>query len=104
LERVLKSVSLLHPSKNAADYWLGINGALVAALKLDVDLWTAEKTVSLKALGMVKDEALSYLRTERNRLLGLSHKEALEELIRAAGLDSRIKQVECVEHGNLLGD
>jgi hypothetical protein len=38
-----------------------------------LDLWTAEKTVSLKALGMVKDEALSYLRTERNRLLGLSH-------------------------------
>jgi type II restriction enzyme len=104
LEKILKSVSLLHPSKNATDYWLGVNGALVAALKTDVDLWTAEKTASLRALTMAKEEALNYLRTERDRLLGLSHQQALAELIRAAGLDSRIMQVECVEHGNLLGD
>jgi type II restriction enzyme len=104
LGSVLKSVSLLHPSKNAADYWLGINKALVAALKGDVDLWAAEKTASLAALGIAKDEALTYLRAERNRLLGLSHKQALEELIRAAGLDSRIAQVERIKHGKLLGD
>lgn len=104
LGSVLKSVSLLHPSKNAADYWLGINKALVVALKGDLDLWTAEKTASLAALGVAKDDALTYLRAERNRLLGLSHKQALEELIRAAGLDSRIAQVERIEHGNLLGD
>lgn len=104
LGSVLKSVALMHPSKSAADYWLGINRALVSALKGDADLWTAEKTASLAALGVVKDEALTYLRAERNRLLGLSHKQALEELIRAAGLDSRIAQVERIEHGHLLGD
>ncbi len=104
LGTVLKSVSLLHPSKNAADYWLGINGALVAALKGDVDLWTAEKTASLEALRVAKDEALTYLRAELNRLLGLSHKQALEELIRITGLESRIAQVERIEHGSLLGD
>ena len=104
LERILKSVSLLHPSKNATDYWLGINGALVSALKGDVDLWSVEKMESLKALEMAKEEALGYLRTERHRLLGLSHKQALEELIHAAGLDSRIRQVECIEHGSLLGN
>lgn len=104
LGSVLKSVSLLHPTKSAADYWLGINKALVAVLKADLELWTAEKTASLVALGVAKSEALTYLRAERNRLLGLSHKEALEELIRAAGLNSRIAQVERIEHGNLLGD
>ena len=86
LGNVLKCVSVLHPSKSAADYWLGINRALVAALKSEVDLWTAEKVASLAALDVVKDEALTYLRAERNRLLGLSHKQALEELIRAAAL------------------
>lgn len=104
LGSVLKSVSLLHPSKSAADYWLGINRALVDALEGNLDLWTAEKTASLAALGLVKDEALSYLRAERNRLLGLSHKQALDELIRAMGLNSRIVQVKRIEHGNLLGD
>src|SRR5207249_3823794 len=75
LGKVLKSVSLLHPSKNATDYWAGINGALVASLKGDGDLWTAEKTASLEALGVAKEESLTYLRAERNRLLGLSHKQ-----------------------------
>lgn len=104
LGKVLKSVSVLHPSKNATDYWAGINGALVASLKGDGHLWTAEKTASLEALAVAKEESLTYLRAERNRLLGLSHKQALEELIRLAGLDSRIAQVERVEHGDLLGD
>lgn len=104
LGSVLKSVSLLHPSKNAVDYWIGINTALVAVLKGDVDLWTTEKTASLVALDVVRDEALTYLRAERDRLLGLSHRQALDELIRAAGLDSRIAHVEGIKHGNLLGD
>lgn len=104
LGKVLKSVSLLQPGKSAADYWLGINRALVAALKNDVDLWTAEKKASLLALSIAKDEALTYLRAERNRLLGLSHQQALGELIRATGLDSRINQIERLDHGALLGD
>ena len=104
LGAVLKSVAVMHPSKSAADYWCGINQALVNALNGDADLWTEEKTASLAALKVAKDEALIYLRAERDRLLGLSHKRALEELIRAAGLDSRITQVEHIEHGNLLGE
>lgn len=103
LLQILRSVSQLHPSKSAADYWTGINRALVAALRKDVDLWTEEKKASLDGLMVVKNEALIYLRTERNRLLGLSHKKALAELLRSAGLDSRIAQVERIQHGDLLG-
>lgn len=104
LGSVLECVSSLHPGKRAADYWFGINGTLVTVLKRDVALWTTEKTASLEALQVAKDEALTYLREERNRLLGLSHEQALTELIRASGLDSRIVQVERIKHGNLLGD
>lgn len=103
LEKVLKTVSLLHPSKNATDYWTGINHALVGALGKHHGLWTDEKKASLEGLAVVKSEALKYLRQERDRLLGLSHKEALAELIRFAGLDSRIAQIERLQHGNLLG-
>lgn len=81
LSNILKKVSLLHPSKNAADYWTEINRALVESLKSDNNLWTVEKTASLEALTVLRKESLMYLRTERNRLLSLSHKQALEELI-----------------------
>lgn len=102
LETLLKAVSVLHPSKSALDYWVGINRSFVALLDGHVDLWTTEKTLSLEALQVAKEESLRYLRTERDRLLGLSHQEALAELINHAGIDSRIAQVERIEHGPLL--
>ena len=104
LKDVLKSVSLMHPSKSAVDYWLGINRSLVSVLEDDGDLWTAEKMASLEALSEVKREALAFLQAERDRLLGLSHEKALDELIRATGLLSRIAQVERIEHGILLDE
>ena len=88
---VLKSVAPLHPSKDASSYWVGVNKALLSALGKDSDLWTEEKTASLDGLKVVKDEALTYLTAERNRLLGLSHKDALAELLR-----NRVCNLNCV--------
>lgn len=99
---LLKIVATLHPSKSAVDYWNAVNGALLNSLKQHNDLWKTEKTLSFEALSFAKDEALRHLRSEKDRLLGLSHRKALEELIRLAGLDSRITQVQNVEHGDLL--
>ena len=103
LRKVLNSVSEFHPSNNAIDYWTGINRTLLGVLAKDAELWNEEKRASLAGLQVVKDEALSYLRSERNRLLGLSHKDALTELLRSTGLDSRIVQIERLKHGGLLG-
>lgn len=102
LHRILKKVEELHPSKNAADYWIGINQALIIVLGKHKHLWTIEKKESLDGLLLVKEEALSYLRSERDRLLGLSHREALNELLKSVGLDARIAQIERLQHGELL--
>lgn len=102
LKAMLLAVSHLHPSKSAGDYWMGINRALVGALGVSVNLWAEEKKASLQALAMLKEEALGYLNSERFRILALSHQEAINELVRRAGLDSRITQVTGVEHGTLL--
>ena len=103
LQEVLKSVSTLHPSKSAVDYWTGINRALVNSLGSDIDLWKAEKIASQESLAVVKEESVRYLTAERDRLLGLSHQEALNELVRMAGFNSRIQKVERIQHGPLLG-
>jgi type II restriction enzyme len=104
LRKILGRVAQLHPNKNALDYWTGINQELVGVLGRSVDLWTTEKTASFASLEIVKEEALVYLRRERSRLLSLSHKDALSELLRSTGLDSRIIQIERLQHGNLLGN
>ena len=104
LGEVLKTVSFLQPSKSAADYWISINRSLIEMLGEDGDLWTLEKIASEESLQAAKDESIRFLRTEHDRLLGLSHHMALKELIRMSGIDSRIAQIEGVKHGELLED
>ena len=104
LNEVLKIVSILQPSKSAIDYWTGINRALVNSLGPDIDLWKNEKIASEESLAMAREESILHLTVERGRLLGLSHQEALDELVRMTGLDSRIRQVERIQHGSLLGE
>ena len=104
LQEVLKSVPILHPSKSAIDYWMAINRTLVDSLGPDTDLWKAEKIASQESLAVTKRESLRYLTAEKDKLLDLSHKEALRELVRMSGFNSRIQQVERIQHGPLLGE
>ena len=99
---ILKTIPTLHLSKSAVDYWTGINQSIVKSLDKDANLWTVEKTASIETLGTLKQESLRYLQSERDRLLALSHQEALEALIRSARIDARAAQVRNVEHGELL--
>lgn len=99
---MLKAVGTLAPSKAAADYWTGVNSALLKSLGAESALWVDEKKRSLQELTAVKKESLTVLSTAKKRLMGLSHKEALAELMLVSGLDSKIDFVSNVEHGNLL--
>jgi type II restriction enzyme len=103
LRGVLDAVLRLHPTKSSIDYWTGVNHALLAGLQAEANIWKNEKIASVEALAMAKEDALEHLRAERNRLLGLSHKQALNELLRLCGIDSRIKKVTSINHGELLG-
>ena len=99
---ILKTVSTLHPSKSAVDYWTGINQSIVKSLDKDANLWTAEKVSSIETLDTLKQESLRYLQSEHDRLLALSHQEALEALIRSSRIEARATQVRSIEHGELL--
>ena len=61
-----------------------------------------KKVASHETLALVKKESLRHLTAERDRLLQLSHQEALDKLLQMAGVSSRIAYVERVEHGLLL--
>jgi type II restriction enzyme len=100
--QILQTVNLLHPSKSAIDYWTEINRTLVNSLSNQVELWEVEKKASLEGLSVAKREAIRYLTSERNRILGLSRREAVEELVRLVGVNARIQRVENIDIGNLL--
>lgn len=100
--QILQTVNLLHPSKSAIDYWTGINRALVNSLSNQIELWEVEKKASLAGLSVAKRESIRYLTSERDRILGLSQREAVEELVRLVGVSARIQRVENIDIGNLL--
>jgi hypothetical protein len=102
LHSLLNCLSSMTPSKNATDYWTVINRTLLSSSTEAMALWTTEKKESLEALSILKAESLNFLRMQCDRLLRLSHQEAIDELIRKNGFDSRIDQVEKIKLGNLL--
>ncbi len=56
----------------------------------------------MEGLSIAKRESIRYLTSERDRILGLSRREAVEELVRLIGVNSRIQRVEGISLGNLL--
>ena len=49
-----------------------------------------------------KKEALIFLASERERMVNLSHKDALKELLKMSKLDSKIKAIEKINSNNLF--
>ena len=102
LHKLLRTVGLLHPGKSASDYWLAINRALVEALPQGTGIWDTEKKQSLEGLSIAKEESLKHLRLARNRFLGLSRQEAIDELVARSKIDSNIRRIETLTFGSLL--
>lgn len=102
LHEVLKAVSALNPSKDAGLYWAAVNRTMVNFAKEVPDLWKVEKVAALGAIAAGKEEALTFLAQERERLLRMSHEEALRELIAIHNIDSRISVIKAVVDNGIL--
>lgn len=102
LHRMLEVVSTMNPSKSAVDYWTALNRGLVTHLGADQDLWRTEKRKSMRALEVVRREAIAHVVSERDKVLAMSHQEALAELVRVKRIDARIDRIRGVRHGTLL--
>jgi type II restriction enzyme len=102
LQKVFETVSALNPSKNAVDYWLSINKTFLSFSKNVENLWNIEKGVATESIAIAKEEALTFLAKEREKILKMSHKEALQELIKVHKIDSRIKTINGISDNGLF--
>ncbi|TAF31003.1 MAG: HindIII family type II restriction endonuclease [Runella slithyformis] len=80
LKKIFETTQALNPSKNATDYWLAINKAILSFSKKIQPLWDIEKGVATESIAVAKEEALTFLAQEREKIMRMSHKEALNEL------------------------
>lgn len=89
LNKVFETVSTLHPSKEAGSYWLAINQLFALQSDDVLAMWLTEKQYLQAGLAYNKHCALTYLAQERERILNLSHTEALQALLKATKLHSK---------------
>jgi type II restriction enzyme len=102
LKKIFETISALNPSKNAVDYWLAINKTFLIFSKSVENLWNIEKGVATESIAIAKEEALTFLAKEREKIFKMSHKEALQELIKVHKIDSRIKTINSISDNGLF--
>lgn len=102
LKNIFETVKALNPSKNATDYWLAINKTILSSSKAVEPLWSIEKGVATESIAISKEEALTFLAQEREKIMQMSHKEALKELIKVHKIESRIKTIHAISDNGLF--
>ena len=102
LYKIFKIVPMLSVSKNATDYWLGINKTLLEFSPKIETLWQNEKLASLESITIAKEEDLTYLAKQRENIMRMSHDEALNELIKINKIDSKIKIINGIKDNGIF--
>lgn len=103
LLEIFKVIQALNPSKDASAYWLAINRTMLGFSKELAELWKNEKQAAVESIAAAKEEALTYLSNEREKIMRLSHEEALIELVRVHKIESRIVVIRALTDNGILG-
>jgi type II restriction enzyme len=99
---IFEVVKHLNPTKDANQYWSAINRTILNFDKYITELWLREKIASIEAIATAKDIALAFLATEREKIMRMSHQQAINELLQANKIDVRIQTVQSVSDTRLL--
>ncbi|MDP2209267.1 MAG: HindIII family type II restriction endonuclease [Bacteroidota bacterium] len=102
LKTIFQTVPAINPSKNANDYWLAVNKAMLTFSKKIENLWGIEKQAATESINIAKEEALTFLAQEREKIMRMSHQEALKELIKVHKIESKIKTIKAISDNGLF--
>ena len=103
LLQIFEVIPAMNPSKSANDYWLTINKTMLNHSRAISKLWQDEKIAASESIEIAKKEALIYLASEREKIMRMSHDEALKELMKSSKIESKIKTINRISDSGLLG-
>ena len=102
IHTIFKTIAALNPSKDASAYWLAVNKTMLGYSDKIEDLWTTEKQAAVESIAIAKEEALAFFAHEREKIMRMSHEEALLELVRVRKIESSIKIIRSVTDNGIL--
>lgn len=102
LHSIFKIIPALNPSKSSVDYWLAINKTILSHSPSINELWQEEKIAASESIAIAKKEALIYLANEREKIMRMTHDEALKALYKMSKIESKIKIIKNISDNGLF--
>ncbi len=103
LLKVFQTINTIQSSKkDAVGYWLAVNRTILEFSKKIENLWYEEKIASSESINIAKEEALTFLAQEREKIMRMSHQDAIKELIKVHKIESKIKTINAISDNGLF--
>ena len=99
---ILRCAETLNPTKDAMAYWKAVNRTMLDFHNDIRDLWETEKLATIESVACAKQEALLILARERERIMRMSHDEAISFIIRLRNIDGRERVVRLVSDSGIF--
>jgi len=92
----------MNPTKSANDYWMTVNRTMLNHSKSISNIWRDEKIAASESIEIAKEEALIFLASERERIMRMSHEQALKALIKSSKIENKIKIINKISDNGLF--
>jgi hypothetical protein len=102
LLKILKCAEELNPTKDSVAYWTCLNREMLNSDPAIRPLWQGEKVATAESILVVKEEALTALAQERERIMRMNREEAIKSLIRDRNIDGREKVIRALTDNGIL--
>ncbi|WP_313655821.1 HindIII family type II restriction endonuclease [Planktothrix agardhii] len=66
------------------------------------NLWKEEKQAAVESINVAKQKALKFLADEREKIMRMTHEEALRELVKVYKIENKIKIINSVTDSKIL--
>ena len=102
LHKVFESVKLLTPSKDANSYWYAVNRAILTFDRKIDEFWRTEKMAAVESIKVAKEQALNYIAKEQEKIMRMTHDQAINELLKTNKFESKINVIRGVTNNDIL--
>lgn len=102
VNEIFKIVPTLSHSKSAVNYWTLVNKTILGFSEEIQALWEIEKQAATEAVEIAKREDLDFLNNQRQKIMQMSHEEALTELIEIHNIDNKTKTISSIKDSGLF--
>jgi hypothetical protein len=92
----------MSPSKLAYDYWKAVNAVIFNSSSDAMKLWDNEKLISSEGIKVSKMLATAEVNDEQERIMNMTHNEAIAELLELNRINSRLGTINKVEDNEIL--